>query len=412
MDEPTMIESAMPRRLVFLVTALMPLVALACFSVFDGDGENDAPPQGWWQERGPVVPHDSFPADCSLCHEGDDWRTIRDDFVFDHGAETGHVLEGAHAAAECLRCHNDRGPVEVFEARGCAGCHEDVHRGQLGQDCTSCHGQTSWFPKPEIAQHERTRFPLVGAHAAVSCWRCHPGSQVGEFTRVDTECVSCHGADLLVATDPDHVSAGFVDSCDRCHVPTTWTGPGFNHPGFPLTGAHAGLDCSDCHMGGVFTGTPSDCFSCHMDDYDGATDPNHVMLGISTECQECHSTTTWEGASFNHAGIVSGCDACHLADWQATTSPNHMSVGFPTSCEDCHGTNTWFGATFTHSFPINSGPHSIFSCTDCHTTPGDTSAFSCTVCHGQATMDDKHGEVGGYVWSSPSCLACHPNGTH
>ena len=70
------------------------------------------PRQGWDSSKlGPVIPHDSFPSACSLCHVGGSWTEIRDDFEFDHLAETGVPLNGAHAEATCLRCHNDRGPV-------------------------------------------------------------------------------------------------------------------------------------------------------------------------------------------------------------------------------------------------------------------------------------------------------------
>lgn len=41
----------------------------------------------------------------------------------------------------------------------------------------------------------------------------------------------------------------------------------------------------------------------------------------------------------------------------------------------------------------------VFSCIDCHA-------------HEQTPMDNKHSGVPGYVWSSPACLACHPDGHH
>ena len=85
---------AVPVSLRLTLTALAAaLLALACLQ----QEHPDAPPQGWWGERGPVVPHDSFPADCSLCHVGDDWTTIREDFTYDHALETGYALTGAHA---------------------------------------------------------------------------------------------------------------------------------------------------------------------------------------------------------------------------------------------------------------------------------------------------------------------------
>jgi hypothetical protein len=321
-------------------------------------------PSGWKAARGPVVPHDTFPADCSLCHAGGSWHVIREDFTFDHARETGVPLEGAHAAAECLRCHNDRGPVELFARRGCAGCHEDVHLGKLGADCTDCHDQDLWRPRRQIDLHARTRFPLVGAHAATGCFRCHPGAEVGNFDRTPIECVSCHADDLARAVSPNHQTSGFVDDCQRCHIPTSWTGSGFNHSTFPLTGAHATAACSQCHVGGVYAGTPRDCASCHMADYDGTNDPDHA------------------------------------------------AAGFPTSCQDCHGTATWNGASFNHPFPLT-GPHNQ-SCSECHQTPGDYMSFSCTHCHehSQSSMDSHHSGVSGYSYDSAACYSCHPNGHH
>jgi hypothetical protein len=176
----------------------------------------------WWSGLGPVLPHETFPADCSLCHEGQDWQGVRADFEFDHATETGYALAGAHARATCILCHNDRGPVAVFAAQGCAGCHEDVHRGQLGPDCASCHREETWQPFGQIERHARTRFPLVGVHAATACHRCHQGAEVGVFTPTDTECLTCHRTDLARAVNPNHAGLGWVDRCDRCHLPRTW----------------------------------------------------------------------------------------------------------------------------------------------------------------------------------------------
>jgi hypothetical protein len=182
----------------------------------------DAARHRWWSGLGPVLPHDTFPGDCSLCHEGQTWTSIRKDFTFDHEKQTGVPLDGAHADAQCLRCHNDRGPVATFAAKGCAGCHEDVHQGWLGATCTSCHAQVTWFPVGMIERHARTRLPLVGAHAATACHRCHPGARVGRFQPTDTECLSCHQDDLQRAVNPPHLGLGWVDNCNQCHIPTDW----------------------------------------------------------------------------------------------------------------------------------------------------------------------------------------------
>jgi len=432
----------------------LPLIILqACSTTAD--------PQGWWQGNGPVIPHDSFPGSCSTCHDGDDWSQVRDDFEFDHFEETGVALECAHQQAQCLRCHNDRGPVTSFAASGCAGCHEDVHLTQLGRNCESCHGQETWRPGGQIENHLATRFPLVGAHAATSCFRCHPGSEAGLFSPTDTACESCHGDLAATVTSPNHATQGWVSDCQECHMATSWNSVGgFGHDDWPLTGAHVGADCLSCHTSGQFTSLATDCYSCHDTEYLGTTDPDHAALSFSTACQECHGTSTWQGARFNHVGITSSCVTCHLSDYQGTTNPDHVAQGFQTDCEDCHTTSSWQGGafnhagvangcvdchlseyqatsapnhqqygiptncenchttnqwslgSFSHSFPISSGNHSGFQCIDCHTA-ATAPSFSCIDCHThrQSEMNSEHSGVGGYSWSSSACYSCHPNGT-
>lgn len=335
------------------------LAAVAC--------ANFVPMQGWDPQAGPVVPHDSFPADCSLCHTGSDWHTLREDFTFDHAKQAGVPLVGAHAQAPCLLCHNDRGPVQQFAARGCGGCHADPHLGRLGANCQDCHEERTWVAREAVARHDRTRFPLVGAHAAAACFRCHPGAQVGNFAGAYVECSQCHADDYARTATPNHAAVQFGQDCERCHVPTGWRAARFDHPPqFPLTQGHAGRSCSACH-----------------------TTPNQFGGLAGAQCVQCHQD-----------------------DYAATATPPHAAVGFGTDCAQCHRPTRWTDATFDHAFPIRSGRHAGLACTTCHTTPGNFTAFSCIDCHvhGQAAMADRHDEVGGYVWASASCYQCHPDG--
>ncbi|MBK8976798.1 MAG: hypothetical protein IPM29_12845 [Planctomycetes bacterium] len=346
-----------PRARVALVVAVALTIA-ACSGLLG--------PQDWDPNRGPVVPHDSFPADCTLCHVGSGWHDIRPDFTFDHAAVTGVPLTGAHDGAECLRCHNDRGPVAQFAARGCAGCHIDPHRGKLGGTCDVCHGESDWQPTGAIAAHSRTRFPLVGAHAAAACWRCHPGAQTGNFEGLDPSCARCHTGELRRATSPDHAAQGWTDHCERCHLPVAWRPARFDHPAsVPLRGGHAGLACRTCHVNEPdYQGLSPDCIACHRDDYVAVTDPDHQASGFGQDCTLCHTL------------------------------------------------NGWQGAVFRHGFPIDRGAHRGLACNECHTTGG--AAFSCIDCHehAQSDMASKHREVRNYSWSSPACLDCHPAGRH
>ncbi|MBX3465214.1 MAG: hypothetical protein KF830_18760 [Planctomycetes bacterium] len=478
------------------------LAAIACATF--------VPQQGWNPDFGPVVPHDSFPADCSLCHTGGDWHTLRADFAFDHARETGVPLLGAHAGAGCLLCHNDRGPVAQFAAQGCGGCHPDPHLGRLGRNCADCHEERSWYPREVITLHDRTRFPLVGAHAAAACFRCHPGAQVGNFAGASSVCVHCHQADFARTANPNHAVVGFSTDCETCHLPVGWQPARFAHPAsfpltnahagrlcaechttpnsftglsadcvtchnddfiaasepnhgaagfstdcaqchdtrtfrraswphpgaFPLTFAHAGRRCTECHVGQVYSGTSGDCSSCHLDDYQATRNPNHAAAGFGLDCRQCHNTMGWRGASGHptsfplenahqractachqggvYTGLNPACASCHLAAYNATTNPPHVAFQMGLNCEQCHGTVRWGQGSWTHRFPIQGGPHGNRACFDCHNNPANRLQFSCIDCHEhrQSEMANKHDEVSGYVWASPNCYACHPNGTH
>jgi hypothetical protein len=392
--------------------------------------DQDVPPQKWWEERGPVVPHDQFPRECDTCHIGTGWETIKDDFEFDHFAETGTPLNGAHARAECLRCHNDRGPVEVYASRGCKGCHEDPHRRLNGVDCQSCHTEDTWSVKGDIGLHNRTRFPLVGAHAAVACFRCHDGAEVGNFSYADTECISCHEADLKEATNPDHIAQGWVTDCDDCHIPTMWSGGDFIHDFFPLTAAHAAPSCDDCHTNGNFLNTSRDCASCHMEAFQQTSSPDHTEAGFPQQCDLCHTPTTFEGAGFDHAffpltgshavvdceechvndtfaGTASNCAACHIDDYNDTSDPSHAESGFSTSCETCHTPSDWNNADFNHQFFPLTGSHMGVECDTCHVGGVfEGTSSDCVSCHLQAyeqTSDPNHTLAG----FPTDCEACH-----
>lgn len=410
-----------------LIAVVVAVVLVACGSFIS------RPRQGWNPSYGPVVPHDSFPTDCSLCHTGNNWNTIKPDFTFDHEAKTGVPLKGAHNKVACLLCHNDRGKAGDFAGQGCAGCHEDIHRGQLGRNCSDCHEERSWQPVGMIAKHNRTRFQLVGAHAAAACFRCHPGAEVGNFSGADPSCTSCHQADLARATSPDHAAQGWVNDCQRCHIPISWSPAKFNHPAsFPLTGGHAGRDCTSCHQGGVYTGLSTSCNSCHMTDYQATTAPNHVTGGFSTNCTQCHNTVTWFGATFNHpssfpltaghagrtcaschtggvyTGLSTSCNSCHMPQYLATTNPNHTTTGYGTNCNSCHSTATWLDAVFNHptTFPLTAG-HGGRLCSACH-QGGVYTGLSpvCNTCHTpqyQASTNPNHTAAG----FNTTCNTCH-----
>lgn len=380
------------------------------------------PPQGWSKKWGPLVPHKTFPGDCSLCHVPESWSVLKEDFTFDHAKQTGFELEGAHADAACLRCHNDRGPVEAYVARGCSGCHVDPHAGSLGLSCEKCHTQMNWRPQGLVAEHANTRFPLVGMHAVAACESCHDRAPVNFYMGAPTDCFSCHQKDYNSA--PSHLSSGYSTDCQQCHSQGGWDQTHFNHSFFPLSGEHAGLDCTQCHTSGKLESIPSDCNACHNDKY--LTAPNHVANSW-TDCRQCHTINGWDLANFNHAffplngghtgldctqchipgnyqSLTPDCNSCHNDDYQ--TAPSHVSSGFSTDCLQCHTVNRWDQVNFTHTsaFPLTSG-HSNLSCSQCHTSGSLGSIPSdCYSCHQSNYQGAPNHVLSNF---STDCRQCH-----
>ena len=384
----------------------------------------------------------AIPTDCASCHTTDAWQPASFSIHNNY-----YALNGAHAAVanDCAKCHN--GDYNNTP-NTCAGCHiadfnQTTNPGhvaaQFSTDCASCHSETAWAPA--TFDHDGMYFPIYsGKHKGEwdQCADCHTNpSNYAEFT-----CTTCH-------TNPETTNQhnginGFSynsPACLACH-PTGSATDGFDHnnTGFPLTGAHITTACISCHASG-YAGTPTDCASCHTQDYNQSTNPNHVSLAIPTNCASCHTTDAWEPATFPihnnyyqlkgaHAAIANDCAkchngdynntpntcaGCHMADYNQTNNPNHATVGFPTTCQDCHSETAWTPANFNHDgmyFPIYSGKHKDKwdQCSDCHITPGNYAVFSCTVCHTNPQTNNHHQGVGGYVYNSPACLSCHPNG--
>jgi hypothetical protein len=187
-----------------------------------------------------------------------------------------------------------------------------------------------------------------------------------------TACVSCHQVDYTATTNPPHQAAGFATTCANCHTTATWAGAVFNHNAtqFPLTGKHVAATCRQCHASGVYNGLPTTCVSCHLADYNGTTNPNHLAARFPTDCASCHTTAGWPGATFDHdAQFFPVYSGKHLRQW--------------TACSDCH---------------TNSSSYAVFTCLSCHE-------------HNQVDMDDKHKNMSGYQYQSQACLTCHPRGT-
>jgi len=148
---------------------------------------------------------------CDNCHGSDGWSAgVR----FDH--DLGRFpLVGMHAITACAECHLDRAYVDTPQA--CVVCHKaaDVHKGTMGEHCSSCHNPNSW--RRWVFDHDKaTDYPLLGKHRGAACNGCHR-EPVKDHHQINlgNRCIDCH------ATDDVH-GGGFGTACERCHQPSSF----------------------------------------------------------------------------------------------------------------------------------------------------------------------------------------------
>jgi hypothetical protein len=82
---------------------------------------------------------------------------------------------------------------------------------------------------------------------------------------------------------------------------------------FSLRGKHEDVSCENCHLRGIFKGTPRDCATCHaQNNVRGAVSMPVRHIQTVQDCDACHTVNTFAGAIFSHVGVMPGtCASCH-----------------------------------------------------------------------------------------------------
>lgn len=266
-------------------------------------------------------------------------------------------------AARCLACHTDIQSeltdsttlhAGFPEATGCLGCHGE-HLGPTGAltrmvGLGAAHAQFGFA----LDAHRQT-----AAKQPFICRDCHTA---GSFRFAPARCESCH-REYQAPFVASHVAAWGRD-CQSCHDGRDRFGKNqFSHDttALPLDGAHTTTDCQVCHtrtstLAG-FAQAPTTCVGCHRKD-----DRHRGSMG--DDCASCHTTRTWEGATFQH-----------------DVFPITHGEGGPVPCKTCHDDRT---------------NYKRYTCYGCHE-------------HSPARVQAEHrGEV--RTSNLDNCLECHTGG--
>jgi hypothetical protein len=222
----------------------------------------------------PATHNAAYGTACATCHTTKAWLPS----TFNHSKS--YQLTGAHLSVTCLKCH--AGGVTKGTPTACASCHTKPasHTASYGTACASCHTTKAWLPA--TFNHNNAAFKLTGAHAGVTCTKCHKG---GVYAGTPTACASCH-------TKPASHTASYGTICSSCHTTTAWLPASYNgvHT-FPQTHHGAAGVCAKCHPSGPPAYT---CASCHSNS--SMTSKHSGVKSFSlTTCAACHPKGTGGG---------------------------------------------------------------------------------------------------------------------
>jgi hypothetical protein len=309
--------------------------------------------------------------ECAACHDENGFKPST--FTTSAHAMTTYPLEGKHAAVKCDQCHVPKGKDTVFHitATECSNCHKDIHQAQFAaapyqNRCEQCHNVQGFTPaRFTLARHQQSRFPLTGAHLAMTCDQCHMAPQRGSTVAVkyrfeDRSCTACHMdphrdqfRDRMAAKRADGSALG----CEACHNTAQWKElRSFDHSktNFPLLGAHRSVACVDCHRPPAlettldhvdFRAASKQCSGCHTDPHGG----QFASRSDVTDCSSCHTLNRWKPANFDHntrtpfslqgAHQNVTCAGCHGMTRPVDGKPVVFYKPTPTTCVGCHGSN-------------------------------------------------------------------------
>jgi len=295
------------------------------------------------------VHKNQFGQNCIQCHSNESFVITTGIKNFDH-TKTKYKLEEKHISVDCKLCHKVNYTTTIKYEK-CTDCHVDYHKNQfvkneVSPDCSTCHNLSGFVNfSYTIEQHNKSVFPIQGAHTAIPCFECHKKTDKWSFKDVGKKCIDCHKD-----YHKDFISKKYYpeDNCLSCHNEKTWNEINFEHSktNFKLLGAHATQTCKQCHFTENTDGTKQQkfinlsviCTTCHVDKHFQQFDKDG-----STDCTRCHENDKWKPIKFNHNSTLFKLDGKHInvlcvkCHKPAIVNQNkYIQYKISIKCESCH----------------------------------------------------------------------------
>jgi len=295
------------------------------------------------------IHNNKFGNDCRKCHDEYSFTNVRGLENFNHDL-TDFALKGKHVAVDCRACHKTS-LTQPLEHNKCNNCHSDYHRNQfvkngIKPDCAQCHSVSGFSGSSyTLEDHNKSDFPLEGAHMATPCFSCHKKTDQWNFYFRNNSCTECHSNIHKNYLPVKYLSSG---NCKNCHSTNEWNDINFDHnqTKYALQGKHLEVECKKCHFSysdeklvQKFTAINTSCENCHKDIHYGQFNKNG-----KNDCERCHVFSNWNPEKFNHDDarfaldgkhVNVECIACHR-------QTNYISNNYiiykinDISCASCH----------------------------------------------------------------------------
>jgi hypothetical protein len=416
--------------------------------------------------------------ECGRCHGEDRWKPAR---LFDH-ARTAYKLDGKHRRVACEKCHRTepdgvarsaspgqtppRSASAFVRYRGmpfgaCTDCHKDPHLGRFGERCAGCHVTADWKKivggGRQTAFHEKTRYPLRGAHVETRCDACHgpfPGGKARYRGIPFERCTDCHldahVGQLAAVPARTGSPAAAARGCEACHgleawIPARYEEADHERIAYRLQGGHRAVACALCHpqdprlerrvppaarrqvesqnrplkvsLAVLRIPKSSDCLTCHRDPHAGQFERWAPAGG----CSACHGVDSFRKVRFDHTRgsryplegkhAPAACETCHRPDASGVVRYRPLAMACAAchtdvhagqfaatvpgnDCARCHVARGWKELRFRHEPPFTR-----------YELAGMHRKVACDRCHGSVRVAGQ--EVRRYRPVSSECEACH-----